>query len=438
MIKAISGRFSVLSKRQKALWIGVPLWIGLVVYGPSNQDANRKIVELSLAENPIIESVIQDKIADKSAETTPPDFEYKIQKGDTLSEIFARLGFAYSDLMQIMEADLNVLALDTLHPGIDLTFWQDAEGHVQSMAVQMSLVEKVLFNRSDDGSYQTDEVKIPGTWRSFSRVGTINGSFSQSVNRAGLNSGEIDQIVRLFKEKLNFAKDIRAGDRFEIVQSKQFVGEEDSGVSELQAIKIMTHGQEITAYLHSDGQYYDKDGQSLQRAFQRIPLLRNARITSGYNPNRLHPVTGKVSPHNGTDFGIPTGTPVVAIGDGEVVMVRNHPYAGNYVVVKHDNTYSTRYLHLSKFLVKKGQRVLKGQKLGLSGATGRVTGPHLHFELLVRNRPVNAMSAKIPMATAVPRNEMAQFVANRNKLDKQLEQEEMSLAANGDQNDSQG
>ncbi|MDW2276950.1 peptidoglycan DD-metalloendopeptidase family protein, partial [Vibrio sp. 1074] len=140
-----------------------------------------------------------------------------------------------------------------------------------------------------------------------------------------------------------------------------------------------------------------------------------------------HPVTGRVAPHNGTDFAVPTGTPVVSTGDGTVIMTRKHPYAGNYVVVEHGNKYKTRYLHLSKILVKKGQKVSRGQRIGLSGKTGRVTGPHLHYELIEYGRPVNAMRANIPMASSVPKKEMATFIANRDEMDKLLKNKEKAV-----------
>ncbi len=431
MIKAISERFLVIPKpHQKALLIGLPLLAAVAFYNPVSQQDSRQHIVISVRDDQVAQSITNDSLKQYSGTDLPrPSYEYQIRKGDTLSEIFTRLGFAYSELMQVMESDLNVLALDTLNPGDDLTFWKDSNGNLQKMVLQISLAEKVIYSRNDDGSFGTEDVKIPGSWKTYSRIGEIQGSFSQSVNRAGLSSSEIDQIVRLLKEKLNFARDIRAGDRFEIVQSKQFVDDQATGNSELQAIKIITHGQTVAAYLHTDGQYYDKNGQSLQKAFQRYPVAKHWRISSNFNPHRRHPVTGKITPHNGTDFATPVGTPVFSIGDGQVVMVRKHPYAGNYVVIKHDNTYSTRYLHLSRILVKKGQRVFRGQKIGLSGKSGRVTGPHLHFELLARNRAVNAMTAKIPMATSVPAKEMPQFIAHRNELDRMLHQQTLQLAS---------
>ena len=117
-------------------------------------------------------------------------------------------------------------------------------------------------------------------------------------------------------------------------------------------------------------------------------------------------------------------------------MTRKHPYAGNYVVVQHGSTYKTRYLHLSKILVRKGQKVTRGQRIGLSGNTGRVTGPHIHYELIVRGRAVNAMKANIPMASSVSKKEMPAFVARRDKYDEMLKQQEMKLAQQGSSNNA--
>ena len=109
-------------------------------------------------------------------------------------------------------------------------------------------------------------------------------------------------------------------------------------------------------------------------------------------------------------------------------MTRKHPYAGNYVVIEHGSRYKTRYLHLSKILVRKGQKVSRGQRIGLSGATGRVTGPHIHYELIDRGRPVNALTANIPMAQSVPKSQMVEFERNRYKMDKMLKVKEIELA----------
>ncbi|WP_114766819.1 peptidoglycan DD-metalloendopeptidase family protein [Vibrio rhodolitus] len=389
------------------------------------QSPTSRTIDLSLPESKIVETLLHE-----SVETADmPEYEYRIRVGDNLSSIFEQLGFGYSDLMKIMETDLNYLALDTLKPGNTLRFWRDEETkNLAKMELEFSLVERAVYTRTSDGDYTFTDVKIPGVWKEFAMVGEINGSFSQSVNRLGLGITEVEQIVSLLKDKINFSRDLRAGDKFEVVQSRQYVDDQLTGNREIQAIKIFNRGGEFTAYLHSDGQYYDKNGDSLQRAFQRKPVNGNYRLSSNFNPHRKHPVTGRVTPHNGTDWATPTGTPIVSTGDGVVIMTRNHPYAGNYVVIQHGSTYKTRYLHLSKILVRKGQKVTRGQRIGLSGKSGRVTGPHIHYELIVRGRPVNAMKANIPMANSVPKKEMAAFEARRAELDTMLRQQELKLA----------
>ncbi|WP_274676750.1 peptidoglycan DD-metalloendopeptidase family protein [Vibrio aestuarianus] len=421
-------RFSELSMRKKTSVVGLPIIAAAIAISSSISDTSQqRSIELSIPETQIVRSILSDAVDVKNL----PDYEYEIRSGDNLSTIFNQLGFKYQDLMKIMETDLNYLALDTLKPGNILRFWKAQNGVALSkMELEFSLVERAVYSRLDDGSYEFKNVTIPGVWKEFAMVGEIQGSFSQSVNSLGLGSAEIEQMVSLLKDKLNFTRDLRAGDKFEVVQSRQFVDDKLTGNNEIQAVKIFTRGKNVTAYLHRDGQYYDENGDSLQRAFQRYPT-KNHRITSNFDAHRLHPVTKRVSPHNGTDFGVPVGTPVFSTGDGTVIMTRKHPYAGNYVVIQHGTTYKTRYLHLSKILVRKGQKITRGQKIGLSGKSGRVTGPHLHYELMVRDRAVNAMTANIPMANSVPKKEMAGFIARRNELDEMLLKQERRYAANG-------
>lgn len=429
--KSLFLRFSELSKRKKATVVGLPLLaVAALSSSLSNPSYPRKI-ELSIPESHIVESILSETTEPRQSY---PDYEYEIKSGDNLSTIFNQLGFSYQELMKIMETDLNYLALDTLKPGNVLRFWRSQDGRsLAKMELKFSLVERAVYVRTGDGSFEFKDVKIPGTWKEYPLIGEIQGSFSQSANQLGLGSSDIDQIVTLLKDKINFVRDVRAGDRFEVVLSRQFVGDQLTGNSEIQAIKIFSRSNDVTAYLYKDGQYYDKNGESLQRAFQRYPTTGKWRLSSGFDPNRRHPVTGRIAPHNGTDFAAPTGTPVVSTGDGVVVMTRNHPYAGNYVVIQHGSTYMTRYLHLSKILVSKGQKVSRGQRIGLSGATGRVTGPHIHYELIVRGRPVDAMKANIPMANSVPKKDMANFTARRNELDRMLAHQEGLLASTNSQ-----
>lgn len=420
--KFLPSPIAELSPLKKVMAFSLPL-VAIVGISISSSDSSlQKTIELNLPESTVIDSILASTITP----INPPTFEYEIRSGDNLSSIFTQLGFSYQSMMNVMETDLNYLALDTLKPGNQLRFWRDeVTGDLLKMELMFNAADKVVYKRLDDGSYAYEDISIPGDWKQLALVGTIQGSFSTSANKLGLSSVEIDHVVSLLKDKLNFSRDLRAGDKFEVLQKKQFVDGVPTGKREIEAIKIFNRNRELTAYLHTDGQYYDANGDSLQRAFQRYPVSRNWRLSSHFNPKRLHPVTGRVSPHNGTDFATPIGTAVMSTGDGQVVMTRKHPYAGNYVVIQHGSTYKTRYLHLSKILVRKGQKVSRGQKIGLSGKTGRVTGPHLHYELIERGRPVDAMKANIPMANSVPKKEKASFLALRDEADKLLKAKEL-------------
>lgn len=413
------------------LVMGLPILAMTAIFSSTPSHSKQHSIPLLLPDTDVVEAQFSEP---NLTDVSYPDYEYVIQSGDNLSSIFDQLGFSYRELMKVMETDLNYLALDTLRPGDTLRFWTGSSKNVLAkMELEFSLVERAVYSRLDDGSFEYNDVVLPSHWKEMALVGEIHGSFSQSANKMGLGSAEIDQIVSLLKDKVNFVRDLHAGDRFEVVQSRQYVNERLTGNREIQAIKIYSRDNEISAYLYKDGQYYDKDGNSLQRAFQRYPTPSRWRLSSGFDPKRLHPVTGRIAPHNGTDFATPVGTPVVSTGDGVVVMTRSHPYAGNYVVIKHDSTYNTRYLHLSKILVRKGQKVSRGQRIGLSGKSGRVTGPHLHYELIKRGRPVNAMTANIPMATSVPKKEMSLFAARRDELDEMLIEQQSMLASNRQQ-----
>jgi murein DD-endopeptidase len=341
---------------------------------------------------------------------------HQITNGDTLSTIFDQLGI-HSVMYQILAADESLLALDVLRPGQHLTFTFDEDGaRLLSMELFIDPGKQVLYSRFDDDSFGYEEVIHPGRWQQQLLDGEINGSFYLSAIGVGLSEMETANITNLFRDHLNFARDMRAGDRFQVVRSQQFVDEEFTGQSRIEAVRIVRRHREHTAFLFEDGSYYDDNGESLARAFRRYPMGGQYRISSAFNPARKHPITRQVRPHNGVDFAMPTGTPILATGDGVVTRVMSHPYAGKYVEIQHGSQYLTRYLHLHRILVKRGQTVKRGERIALSGNTGRSTGPHLHFELHVRGRPVNPITANIPMAASVPKAKRTDF----NQLVEQL------------------
>lgn len=284
----------------------------------------------------------------------PKQIHYIVKVGDTLSGIFAQLGLPYGILQQILSVDLDHLQLDMIKPGEELELVMDDMGQLSRLIYHMSLVEKAIYTRENDGSFSYEFQEISGEWRETLFSGEIKGSFSVSAHRVGLASGHVANITQVMKDKIDFARSLRAGDRFDILVKQQYLGEHKTGNSEIKAISFNLAKGEVAAFLAEDGRFYDRAGNSLERAFNRYPVDRAyRRITSGFNPKRKHPVTGRVTPHNGTDFATPIGAPVYSTGDGKVIAVRKHPYAGNYLVIEHNSVYKTRYLHLNKILVKK-------------------------------------------------------------------------------------
>jgi len=336
----------------------------------------------------------------------------EIQSGDTLSDIFDGLSIGQPVLYQVLAADEPLLALDVLHPGNRLTFTLDGATRVlEKMALYIHPGKQVVYQRVDDDTFEYEEVVIPGVWRQKLVSGEISGSFYQSAMGAGLSEQDAGNIADLFKSRLNFARDIRPGDRFQVVCKEQYVDGQYTGQSYIEGIRIFNRNLIYTAFLFEDGNYYDQDGESLASAFLRYPFRGHHAVSSSFNPKRKNPVTGRVSPHTGTDFSMSTGTSVLATGDGIVSRVKNHPYAGTYIEIQHSGQYVTRYLHLSRALVKKGQKVKRGELIAKSGNTGRSTGPHLHFELRIKGRPVNPITADIPLAAAIPESERQEFDA---------------------------
>ena len=380
--------------------------------GPAAPATDAKEIMSLEQTTPQVGNASADAVAPAPAEAAPPQpriEHYTVRSGDTLEAIFKSLNLPVRQLYNILEADEPYLVIDTLQPGDQLTFRFDDQDQLVELSRVIDPSKTVAYQLADDGGFTYRETVIPTTWETEVVHGTVNGSFYLSARRAGLSDGSIMTIDHLLQNRVNFRRDLRAGDRFDVVVKKETVNGNPTGNRWIQAVEIEAGRQQYTAFLHTDGSYYDERGDSLTPALLRYPTKRHYRISSSFNPRRLNPVTHRYAPHNGTDFSMPVGTPVVATGDGIVSRTAVHRFAGKYLVLDEYGPYATRYLHLSKILVHKGQRVKRGQIIALSGNTGRSTGPHLHYELHIRNRPVNPMTAKIPMLKSIPRTELADY-----------------------------
>ena len=224
---------------------------------------------------------------------------------------------------------------------------------------------------------------------------------------------------------IDFVLDPRKGDSFHLIYEELYLDGEKYKDGTIIAASFTNQGETFKAYRYRDSQgdvsYYNEDGVSMRKAFLLAPV-DFTRISSNFNPNRLHPIYKTKRPHRGTDYAAPTGTPVFAAGDGRVSRAGYSRANGNYVFIQHGEQYVTRYLHLHKRKVKQGQRVSQSQVIGTVGATGAATGPHLHYEFLMNgvHRNPRTIHKKLPKAKSLPKTEMAQFRQATHKASEQL------------------
>jgi len=347
------------------------------------------------------------------------EVEYEIKSGDTVSEIFQREGISAALLQELLEADLQYVRLSNLLPGQKLKLLISPDNELLSLVIIIDLANTLTFTLKE-GEYVSNLETKQGEWHNSVFRGEINGSFYINAKAAGLSAGQIQQISRALGDKIDFNRQLRVGDKFDVLVAKQYIDGEYTYDSEVLAVVLESQKQIYTAFMNEDGRYYDKDGLGLSKAYRRYPFNGKYRISSPFNLKRRHPITKRISPHHGTDFALPVGTNVYSIGDGVVTLVGNHPAAGRYIVIKHSRKYTTRYLHLSKALVHKGQSIKMGQLIAKSGNTGRSTGAHLHFEFQINGRAVNAMKVNLPLSKEVPKKQKAEFNKRRDLYLKEM------------------
>jgi len=337
-----------------------------------------------------------------------------VRNGDTLSDLFKRAKVSAGEMYQLLGSGKEAKKLARLTPGEELTFKINPDGQLQSLELQRDRLNQVRFTRAEDSNFKHTLVQREPDSHPAYRLGQIDSSLFVAGSDAGLSDSLIMEMADVFSSDIDFALDIRKGDTFSVLFEEKFLDGEKIGNGPILAVSFTNQGDTYSAvrYIdsHGDANYYTPEGKSMRKAFIRTPL-DIVRISSHFNPRRLHPVFKSRRPHNGTDYAAPRGTPVYSTGDGRVIASGYSKPNGNYVFIQHGERYITRYLHLTKRKVKRGQRVKQRQVIGTVGSTGYATGPHLHYEFLVdgRHRNPATIVRKLPKAKSVPASEMTRF-----------------------------
>ena len=340
--------------------------------------------------------------------------QYTISRGDTLHDILNRYNVNKNDIAQLTG---KYKQLANLRIGQQISWTTDDNHNLLTFNWTISTNNVRIFEKSGNKFIESNET-VEGTSQNNIITGELKTSFVADARKAGLSSNEIGIITRALQWRLDFRR-LKVGDKFAVYLAREMHGNHLSN-SKLLGVRIKNGTKDYYAILADDGKYYDINASSLSQSFFRYPLAKKARVSSGFNPRRLNPVTGIVTPHNGVDFAVSRGTPVLSVGNGEVVIAKYSGSAGNYVAIRHGRQYMTAYMHLDKILVKPGQQVKQGDKIGLSGNTGRSTGPHLHFELHINNKPVNPLTASLPINEGLTGKSKKAFIEKVKNIKPQL------------------
>ncbi len=335
----------------------------------------------------------------------PTSLEYTVASGDSLSAILTQYGIDSSDVALLSN---QYKGLRNLQIGQTLAWELNDDGELKSLSWAVNRRETRTYVRSGNGFKETKEMR-EGEWQTKRLTGKVSGSLNASASKAGLTRSEVRDISKALQWQVDVRK-VKNGDRFTVLTSREMLdGKQEQ--SQMLAVRLHTNGRDYYAFRAEDGRFYDAKGDGLERGFLRFPTARQFRVSSHFNPRRVNPVTGRVAPHKGVDFAMPVGTPVLAVGDGEVVVAKFSGAAGNFVAIRHGRQFTTRYMHMRKLLVKPGQKVKRGDKVGLSGNTGRSTGPHLHFEVWNGQQAVNPLTAKLPRSGGLTGKDRTGYLA---------------------------
>ena len=348
---------------------------------------------------------------------------HKIKDGETFDKILELYSVNQSEILQIkkkLSKKINLNRLNT-NQKIQLTIDQ-SNNLVQQFIFQISTTEKIYLTKNLENEEFSQKILLTKLKKNiiYQENIILNSLYKSAINKK-IPVNTIIEFARIYGFEVDFQRDIRKRDSFQLMY-EVFV--DDNGkiieTGEILFANLKLSGENNTLYFFkSDGDigHYDKNGRSSQKALMKTPI-NGARLSSPFGM-RKHPIDGFNKMHRGTDFAAPMGTPIMASGNGVVKKAGWCGGGGNCVVIKHNSTYQTVYAHMSKFAsgIRSGVRVKQGQTIGYVGSTGKSTGPHLHYEVIVNGKKINSQTLKLPSGKILKGEERKIFETNKIKLD---------------------
>ncbi|MGY9045041.1 MAG: peptidoglycan DD-metalloendopeptidase family protein [Candidatus Pelagibacterales bacterium] len=354
----------------------------------------------------------------------------KIVAGDSLQKILLKEKISKEEVNKIYQKTKGIIDLTKIRQGQTITIVfrikqnKPSISRITFQVDELSTAYIYYRNKTDDYEVRLNQKNLERV--NFLAKGIIVNSLFASAQKIDVDAEVIVEFARIFGFEIDFQRDIQKNDEFKIFYERF---EDDEGENfkngNILFAYLKNSGREIKLYRYKDSKnnigYFTPDGKSIEKALMKTPI-NGARLSSGFG-FRKHPILGYNKLHQGTDFAARRGTPVMASGSGTIERASWFGAYGKYVRIRHNSTYKTAYAHLSKFgrNIKAGRKVRQGQIIGYVGSTGRSTGPHLHYEVLVNNKRTNSQRLKLPSGKKLSKNEMENFNLEKQRINQLAE-----------------
>ena len=350
---------------------------------------------------------------------------YTSKSGDTYQSIIDSLDISKKEKQIILNSILSNKSLKILN--INQKFFFKFDNLLNQKIIEFKIEtdkknEIVFFRTENSEKLQSKKIKKNYTKKLVYKETVITDSLYNSAINLGINANVIIEFARLYGFQVDFQRDIWKEDSFQIIY-EEFINENneivDTGEIIFANLNLQNTDLQLYRFEYNKNKidFFDENGKSIKKTLMKTPI-NGARLSSSYG-KRKHPILGYTKMHTGTDFAAPTGTPIMASGDGKVTKAGWCGGGGNCVKIKHNSTYQTVYAHMSKFGrgIKKGVRVKQGQIIGYVGSTGMSTGPHLHYEVIENGKKVNSQKLKLPSGKVLKGEERKRFEVSKIKID---------------------
>jgi len=348
-----------------------------------------------------------------------------VKPGNSLQGILAKEGIDQKEINKINSLLKQKIKLINLQVGQKINLLLKKENTkilLSRLSFSLNEITNVYLFENNEQNYNIKIINKILEKKNYLAKGFIKNSLYNSAQKQGVDPEIIIEFARIFGFEIDFQRDIRENDEFQILYERF---EDDDGEvqknGEIIFAYMNNNGKEISLYRFKDQKnnigYYSKDGKSIEKALMKTPI-NGARLSSSFGL-RKHPILGYNKLHQGTDFAAPKGTPIMASGSGTIEMASWNGAYGKYVRIRHSSTYKTAYAHLSRFgkNIRRGAKVQQGQIIGYVGSTGRSTGPHLHYEVLIKNKRVNSQNLKLPSGKNLTGNDFKVFEETMKSID---------------------